>query len=160
MASPVNEFSQLPINPAGDSGRYVGSGKQVEIQFTLAPDASSTDIFPEPPLVITQRRDGSQCSIDGGIWVRKAVYLDASEQRLLVQEYSGSNDALLVYRTSDCKLLKTVDVSNRRWQVAGEKVLIGKRCTGDGIASCKSTKQVSLATSRQALPSNDPTKNK
>lgn len=150
-ACPTVGFTPLPIGQGSTADQYVGHGRHLEVLFTHEGQAGEVDVFPEPPLVIKQRKDGKQCKIEeGGIWVRKSVFLDASEQHLLVHEYSGSNDSLVIYRTSDCKTIKTIDVSGLRWQVEGSQLVTGKACSADSLASCKTKRKVPLITVRKS----------
>ena len=68
------------------------------------------DSFPEPPLRIRAVKGGKACEVEGGIWLRNAVLLDAGEQRLLVQSFSGSGGELTFYDTSSCAQLARVEL--------------------------------------------------
>lgn len=113
---------------------YVGAGKRVQVEFDNYRLDGDVDRFPEPPMRI--RQGGVSCRVDGGIWLRDGVYLDAAERRLLVQSFSGSGGELSLYDTGNCAELSRVYLPEGRWALDGERLLVGRQCAGEGIAGC------------------------
>ncbi|MFZ6654850.1 hypothetical protein [Undibacterium sp. TJN19] len=110
-----------PVTP-GKKDVFHGETSGVEIRFTSLADDAEVDVFPEPPLLITQKQTNRQCEINGGIWVRKDVYLSQNEQVLVTHEYSGSNDFLMFYKTSDCSKIQEIDISYAKWKIHGTTI--------------------------------------
>jgi hypothetical protein len=136
-------LAQVQIDPVepGRTDVFTGKGRTVEIRFTSDTGQADPDVFPEPPLVVRNLASGAECKINGGIWVRRSVWLTADERGVVVEEYSGSNDRLAVYDTASCKELSALDVSEARWQVADGQLTTGKTCTGEAVGTCKETQR-------------------
>jgi hypothetical protein len=146
-------YAALQINPlsAARSDIYVGQGKRIEVSFAnesanevtsdvaKVATAQTVETFPESNLKIRNIATNSACEIDGGIWVRHAVYLNLSEHVLVAKQFSGSNESLSFYDTRTCALKSEFDVSNRAWKLERDGLRIGERCTGDQLQSCKAT---------------------
>jgi hypothetical protein len=118
----------VPIEPEGKepAATYVGQTATLTLRFTNEKTTGPVDVFPEPPVRVTQRTSGTTCTIDdGGIWVRQHVYADAQGRVLATHEYSGSNDSINFYDTRSCHKLATVDVSNTTWRLGAEGLDIG-----------------------------------
>jgi hypothetical protein len=126
-------YRALAIEPE-TSALYVGAGERVRVEFDNYRLDGEVDSFPEPPLRISQ--NGVSCKVDGGIWLRKGVYLDVAERHLLVQSFSGSGGELTVYDTASCAELARIELPEASWAVQGEQLLVGRQCTGEGIAGC------------------------
>lgn len=129
-------FSPLAIVRTAPEA-FVGEGEQIIVEFTADTAQDEPEEFPEPP-VILRHRDGTRaCSIDqGGIWVRSKVMLNADETVLLMEEYSGANRSLVLYATDDCRVVKTIDVSQRLWSITGDELMIGRDCASESVSSC------------------------
>jgi len=76
--------------------------------------------------------------------VRQSVYLSADENTLLVQEFSGSNDSLVLYDTATCKKRSGIDVSGARWKVSGNRIAVGRQCSGEDMKTCRSLNEFAL----------------
>jgi len=139
-------LTQVPINPIEPARNdiFVGKAATLELRFRNESARQGVDVFPEPPLTVHHSASGESCDIDGGIWVRRSVYLSADEKILLVQEFSGSNDQLVFYDTTTCKKRSEIDVSGARWKIANNQISIGRQCSGEDITTCRSIKQLGL----------------
>jgi Tse1 toxin immunity protein Tsi1 len=133
-------LTQLPINPITSARKdiFVGKGKIIEVRFRNENTSQMVEVFPEPPLTVRNQLSGRSCDIDGGVWVRQAVYLDADEKTLLVQEFSGSNDFLVFYDTTTCQKQSEIDVSGARWKISNNQISIGRQCSDEDMQSCRS----------------------
>jgi hypothetical protein len=132
----------VPIEPEGiePAATYVGHTATLTLRFANEKTTGPVDVFPEPPLRVTQGTAGTTCTIDdGGIWVRQHVYADAQGRVLATHEYSGSNDSLNFYDTRSCQKLATVDVSNTTWQLGADGLDIDVQTKAG-----KKTKRVTL----------------
>ena len=119
-------LKNLPIRLVNPQKKDIfhGETSNLEIRFTSVADDADVDVFPEPPLLITQKQSNSQCNINGGIWVRKDVYLSQDEQVLVTLEYSGSNDFLMFYKTSDCSKIQEIDISYAKWKIRDATITV------------------------------------
>ena len=119
-------YQQVPINAHAPPSLaiYSGHGKDVELQFSNEREQEPVEVFPEPPLRVLDRRVNSACDIDGGIWVRKDVYLSADELTLLTREYSGNNEQLIFYATRTCRKLAEIDLTNARFSLERDRLVI------------------------------------
>ena len=138
------DFRRIAVDPVETVHfeRYVGKGQRIEIEFSneTGRDAS---VFPEPPLRV-RSGTGSPCEIDGGIWVRSGVFLSIDEQYLMVQEYSGSAESLVIYETSSCSRRYEIDVSQAHWRIDSNKITIGKMCSDKEAMSCREIRIIAL----------------
>lgn len=137
------EYFRVAVDPAdsGQPGMYAGSRGSIELFFRSERTEGEVDVFPEPPLRIRDKDAGKECRIEeGGIWARGEVFLNQSGSVLMVREYSGSNDWLAFYSTSDCAKRGKVDISGARWKVELDRVLVGTECSGEDVASCRSVR--------------------
>ena len=107
-----------PIAP-GRINTFVGKTNGIEVRFINERTEGNIDVFPEPPLTIQNNTTNTTCTIDGGVWVRKSVFVSTDGAVLVTQEYSGSNDFLNFYDTHNCEKLHTIDVSNSAWEIHG-----------------------------------------
>lgn len=110
----LNALPIVPLDP-GKRDIYIGTSAAIEVRFINEKEDAEPDAFPEPPMTITQLSNGVKCAVDGGIWLRKAVYLSADGKTLMTQEYSGSSDQLNFYDTRSCRKIGMLDVSNAKW---------------------------------------------
>lgn len=119
VASAQCQLNLLPIEPLAQDQRGIYAGKQgsVEVRFINEKDGEP-EAFPEPPMTIANLDSGKRCELDGGIWLRKAIYLSADGNTLMAQEYSGSADHLNFYDTRTCRKSGSVDVSQAKWHLA------------------------------------------
>jgi hypothetical protein len=130
--------------------RYAGSGRKVQVEFRNERRGADVEVFPEPPLVVRDRQRRKSCEIDGGNWARSGVFLSNDERHLLLLEFSGSNEALVLYDTATCRRLQEIDVSAGRWRVEPSRVVVGQGCSSRDINSCRSMFSVALGPSCQA----------
>ena len=147
-------LTALPIDPINDSRTdlFIGKGKTIELEFINMATGPVIDVFPEPPLIVRNQSTGRSCEIDGGIWVRKHVYLSANEKQLLLLEYSGANEFLKLYDTATCKQRREIDVSEGPWVLEGDTLRVGHGCTSRDIASCSAVRQFTLGKSCKFIP--------
>ena len=158
LAACSAEYQRLNIAPSTpDSTKdFVGEHGRVKVHFQNYNGRADVEVFPEPPLTI-QAGDG-RCDVDGGVWVRSSVHLSGSGRVLMVQEFSGSADELVFYSTESCREQLRIDVSGAKWAMSGERLLIGRGCTSDAVASCP--KVVTYELDENELPSPATTANK
>lgn len=121
--------------------QYVGRGFRVELRLPNERVDVDPDVFPEAPVVVSQISNGNSCQLpEGGIRVRKSIYLNSDESALLMLEYSGSNEWLAMYDTVSCLQILEIDVSGSMWFLEPEGLVVGSSCKGDGPDSCLSTR--------------------
>jgi hypothetical protein len=151
LAACSADYQRLDIAPSSPTSTkdFVGGKGRVKVHFDNYSERADVESFPEPPMTI-QAGDG-HCDVDGGVWVRNAVYLSASERVLMVQEYSGSSDELVFYSTQSCKEQLRIDVSGAKWALSGERLLIARGCTSNAVASCPNV--VTYELDKNELPS-------
>ena len=130
MANKPCQLQKLTIVPA-DAGNttYVGASGDIEVRFRNENAPAVADVFPDPVVTVTNRRNGHSCDItDGaGVWSGKSVYLDADTRVLVLNEYSGASDVLAFYQPSNCKRLMELDVSNEQWEVDTGHIRLGSQ---------------------------------
>ena len=131
-------FSRLSVNPVDPVKKdiFIGKGSNIEVIFRNESKNEVIDVFPEPPMTIRNKVGGHSCDIDGGIWVRQSVWLSNDEKTLIVQEYSGSNDFLVIYDTGTCEKLNELDVSDSLWEISGDSISISHGCYDSNIDTC------------------------
>lgn len=114
-------FSKIAINPITPENNSIFAGQSdfVEIRFNSEKDDANVAVFPEPPLVIINKKLGTECHIEGGVWVRGSVFISSNTSTLATQEFSGSNDSLIFYSTATCKKISAIDISNSSWELKG-----------------------------------------
>jgi len=134
-------YAALMIDPlsAARADVYVGRGKHVEVFFTNEAATQAVETFPESTLEIRHIEAGTVCEIDGGIWVRDAVYLSLNEEVLIAKQFSGSSESLSFYDTRTCALKGQVDISDRAWSIESEGLLAGEQCANSQLRTCKRT---------------------
>jgi hypothetical protein len=142
-------YAALEINPlsAARTETYVGYGKKVEVLFANEATDPVVETFPESSLKVRHIATNVTCEIDGGIWVRNAVYLSADERLLIAKQFSGANESLSFYDTRTCALKAQVDVSDRAWKIEPKGLLLGERCANGQLQSCKRTRVHSFSSS-------------
>lgn len=139
----LDNIPVIPLKP-GQYETFHARAKSVELRFHSDSNTPDVDVFPEPPLQVLQLASNAQCEIEGGIWVRKDVFLSQDEQILVTHEYSGSNDYLMFYKTASCAKLHELDVSEAKWQIAGNIIRVQE--------SGKSPRKYELDASCKPLP--------
>jgi hypothetical protein len=148
-------FSQIPLTPIPHPPQetqespqiFSGKAGNIEVRFLTYRNAEDADIdsFPEPPVTVINSRENTQCTIDGGNWSRKDIYLSGDERYLLLGEFDGSYDALVSYDTGTCREIKRLDVSEMRWEIQGSEARLGKNCgKGTYVDDCTSTQPLDL----------------
>lgn len=118
---------------------YVGQGQRIEVQFDNESTDAQIETFPESNLKIRRRDSKAVCEVDGGIWVRSAVYASRSERVLAAKHFSGSNEFLGFYDTRTCAVKTQIDVSGRAWRLEAGGLRVGSQCAGNDLASCKTS---------------------
>ena len=136
----------VPVDPLEPTRKdiFLGKGKTVELRFHNENMDREVDVFPEPPLTVFRPASGQTCEIEGGVWVRRSVYLSTDDNTLLVQEFSGSNDSLVLYDTASCNKRSTIDVSGARWKLSGSRITVGRQCSGEDLKTCRSVTEFVL----------------
>ena len=134
-------LNKLPIRSTNPSLNKIYAGKvgSIEVRFHNENAPKPADIFPDPRVVVRNLTTAKSCYIkDGsGIWSGTAVYLDANERVLVLNEFSGSSDLLVLYDPKTCRRLAELDVSSRQWAVSADRIRTGQDCHGDGVSSCR-----------------------
>jgi hypothetical protein len=117
------DFRQIPLHSVPDSVLlpdntpliFVGETKTLELHFFTytygEQRASQIDGFTEIPVTITNRKTFRSCAIDGGIWVRKEIYLSADERILILGEHSGAYGGLTAYDTQTCREIRRMETA-------------------------------------------------
>jgi hypothetical protein len=103
---------------------YVGASELIEVRFSNFKTSGPVETFPEPPLIVQDRRSKVSCSIDGGVWSRQSVFVSRDGSVLVTHEFSGSNDTLNFYDTKTCARRHSLDVSNATWSIDGSAIQI------------------------------------
>jgi len=153
-ASPneICSFQRLEILPTDriDFARFVGRGNKILIDFK-ADFGKETDVFPDPPSIVN-RSTNKSCNIEeGGIWLRRHVYVTADESRLLSSQYSGSWEALVVYDTGTCARLGEMKLNRRLLGIDSNTVSVETDCAASTRAdSC--ARKFSVTFDRQCVP--------
>ncbi len=145
-------FHPLTIAPLGaePATTYKGLGQRVEVLFKNDKLEGPVENFPESPLTIRDVIRGTQCEIEGGVWSRSRVFLSDDERRLLVSEFSGSNEDIKIYDTRSCRQKSVTEVSTSVWRIDASHLEVGRQCSGDTINSC--TQRVTYAFTRDCKP--------
>ena len=136
-------LSRVAVEPTQGQpdDRFVGRQGRTELVFHNEKRGGSVEIFPEPPLIVRNVETKQECRIEeGGIWTRAEVFLNSESNTLMVREYSGSNDWLAFYDTSNCAKVAGIDISKAKWALRADGIAVGTNCAGDGIESCRSQK--------------------
>lgn len=117
---------------------YIAKSYTFEIQFHNENAPNPADIFPDPLIKIRKIATNEFCEIiDGyGIWSGRSVYLDTSEQTLVLNEFSGSSDTLIFYNPRTCHRLMEFNVSNKLWKILADRIRTGNNCLTETIDSC------------------------
>lgn len=118
----------LPIVAAAPDRHdlFVGRSSLVELRFKSDKTEGEIDTFPEPPLVVRQVVSGKTCDIDGGIWVRKSVFISTADRVIVTHEFSGSNDSLNFYDAFTCEKLQEIGTSHATWHIKGSLITVSK----------------------------------
>lgn len=112
-------FINLPINPISPEkiDTFLGKSEFVDIKFNNEKTEGNIEVFPDSPLIVTNKKTNSTCSIDGGVWVRKDIYVSDDNAIIMAHEFSGSNDFLSFFDTRSCKKTGEINISNSMWRV-------------------------------------------
>ncbi len=149
-------FENIEVKPmlAGKYDVFQAKTRHLDIRCSSTANDAHVDAFPEPPLQIinsktsTDTSTNTQCAINGGIWVRKDVFVSQDEHILITHEYSGSNDFLMFYKTDDCSKVQEIDVSYAHWKIRANTLRVepvktdGKNKAAQNYrfdAACKAT---------------------
>lgn len=138
-------FTNIEIRPDGAPSpaglTFTGSTDKTRVHFHSDPTAHDLTAFPEPPVIIDDVAHGASCRIeDGGIWTRDGVYADDAHRVVALAEYSGSNSELVFYSSRSCKPLAVVDVSEKLWQLEGDRLTLGSHCKASTLESCRTVR--------------------
>ena len=140
MASAGNcEFSNIAINPlaADKYDIFQGGNGTVDVRFDNEKTAGKIEVFPDTPIYVSNSASGADCTIEGGVWVRKDVYLSRDNTVLMAHEFSGSNDFLNFYDTQSCRKLGQIDISSSNWTFDKGGISVVKQGTGSQKRSTK-----------------------
>ena len=127
-------FINLPINPISPEkiDTFLGESEVIDIKFNNEKTEGKIEVFPDSPLIVTNKKTNSTCSIDGGVWVRKDVYVSDDNTVIMAHEFSGSNDFLSFYATQSCKKIGEIDISNSMWTVEKLRISVSKQGATNG----------------------------
>ena len=125
---------------------YSAQSKLFSVKFKNENAPNTADNFPDPLVSIVNLKTEAVCEITdaNGIWSGKAVYMDTANNALLLNEYSGASDTLIIYDMRTCKRLDEIDVSGGRWEVSADYIHVGQECAGDAVRSCKRNRKIQL----------------
>jgi hypothetical protein len=131
-------FDKIAVTPRMDAPQaFVARKNGIEVHFRSHVKSATVDSFPEPPVIVMDRIQNTQCAIhEGGIWARAEVYLSQDGRILLMNEFSGAGSDLVSYDISTCRAIHRLDVSDMRWRIEGAVAHVGKDCTGEGLSGC------------------------
>ena len=148
MATDYCKLQNIPVVSADPSRNniYYGRRGNYEVQFRNENAPTPTDNFPDPMVTVKNITSGKSCDIKdaSGIWAGESVYLDMKQRVLLLNEYSGSSDTLIFYDPAQCRKLDELDVSGKRWEVASDRIRIGRECEDDDINTCRHIDEMNL----------------
>lgn len=132
-------FSNLPINPISPDNTdiFLGASEIIDVRFNNEKTEGNVDVFPDSPLIITNKKTNSTCSIDGGVWVRKDVYVSDDGMVVLAHEFSGSNDFLSFYDTRSCRKIGGLDISDSTWRLGEGDISVSRPEAANGKESIK-----------------------
>ncbi len=122
------KLKPLPIHAAAPDRKdlFIGRSSLVELQFKNDKTEGEIDTFPERPLVVRQVTSGKTCEVDGGVWVRKSVFISTADRVIVTHEFSGANDSLNFYDAFTCEKLQEIDTSKATWTVNGALITVFK----------------------------------
>ena len=122
-------LSILPINPIAPERTdiFIGESKLIEVQFRNEKTEGNVEVFPESPFIVKNHKLNTTCFIDGGVWVRKSVFVSNNDSVVVTQEFSGSNDSLNFYDVRTCKKINEIDVSNSTWVIRESEISISRQ---------------------------------
>lgn len=122
-------FINLPINPISPEKTdiFLGKSEIIDIKFNNEKTEGYIEVFPDSQLIVTNRKTNSTCSIDGGVWVRKDIYVSDDNMVVMAHEFSGSSDFLSFYGTRSCKKIGEIDISNSMWRVEKLNISVSKQ---------------------------------
>lgn len=122
-------FINIPINPISPEkiDTFLGSSENIEIRFDNEKLDGSIEVFPDSSLNVTNKRENTSCSVEGGVWVRKDVYVSDDNGTVLAHEFSGSNDFLNFYDTRRCGKIGSIDISNSTWKLEKLNVYVFRK---------------------------------
>lgn len=122
------DVERVAIDPISSDNNaiYIGKTENLEIQFKNDKLVGEVEAFPEPPMIVRNRKTNTECQVGSGIWLRNAVFVDRAERQLITEEFSGSNTVLNFYDTHTCKRLSQVDISGDSWEINSRKLVTQK----------------------------------
>ena len=141
------DLKKVSIDPLASSNNtiFIGKINATEVRFRNESHGKVIDVFPEPPLLVTNLNTKKQCALDGGVWVRDGVYLSSNEKLLVTHEYTGSNDFLALYNLPNCKKTTEIDISGKIYSIQKNTITLGTQCANEAITSCEKLKKVMLS---------------
>ena len=116
----------------------------IEVQFRNENTPKPAEVFPDPLGTIKNLEAAKSCDIKDGHGIWSSVYLDANEQVLILNAYSGSSDTLYFYDPKTCHKLAELDVSGKSWEISGDRVRTHQYCMGDDVTPCPSIQEFRL----------------
>jgi hypothetical protein len=123
---------------------YVARAMTIEVQFRNENAPNPAEVFPDPLVTVKNITTAKSCDIKDGHGIWSSVYLDANERVLILNAYSGASDTLYFYDPKTCHKLAELDVSNKSWEISGDRIRTGQHCKDNGIASCRSIQELRL----------------
>lgn len=121
-------FINVAINPQTPeiTNSYVGGNESIEIKFNNEITEGNIEVFPDSALAVSHKKQNLACLIEGGVWVRKDVYVSDDNMTILAHEFSGSYDALNFYDASNCKKIGEIDISDATWKLDGANLYVSR----------------------------------
>jgi hypothetical protein len=137
---------QVRSDDASLNVSYSAQSKLFSVKFNNENAPNAADNFPDPLVSIVNLKTEAVCEITdaNGIWSGKSVYMDTTNNALLLNEYSGASDTLIIYDMRTCKRLDEIDVSGGRWEASADYIHVGQDCAGDAVNSCRHSRKIQL----------------
>lgn len=123
-------LEKLPVVPLHENefDELVGGGARVEVHFREKGAKKMPEVLTAPPAVVRRLDRKGECRIDGGNWTPGTVWLSRDEKVLALVAFSGSNAQLELYDTATCQAVGTIEASQGKLDVAGDRVTYAGGC--------------------------------
>lgn len=123
-------LEKLPVVPLHENGfdELVGGGARVEVHFREKGAKKMPEVLTAPPAVVRRLDRKGECRVDGGNWTPDKVWLSRDEKVLALVAFSGSSAQLELYNTATCKAVGTIEASQGKLDVAGDRVTYAGGC--------------------------------
>ena len=116
-------WAAVVVEPIGN-GIFAGTSSAVQVRLRDERPDGRIEVFADSDLELRQLPSGAACSLSGGIWARRSLFVSGDGRTVVVLESSGSNDSLAFVDVSTCTRVGAVDVSNSHWQLRGRHVQV------------------------------------